>query len=334
MHEPPNLPDDAIIAALQASYGISIASLTFLPIGYDSTAWVYRVETVDRTHYFLKIRAGLGNVRGIVIPRFVQDRGVPHIAAPLPTRSRALWATVNDFALILYPFIDGRTGVESGLSDDQWTALGALVRQVHSLSLPPDLVPLVRRDPFTPVRRELIPTLETLLTTQPLTDPIARELAALWRAKREEIDTLVERADTLGRQLRQDSPPLVLCHADLHTWNVLVDRARQLWVVDWDETILAPQEQDLMFFVRGIGRDLVSPHDTECFLRGYGDTAIDSRALAYYRYAWAVQDLAAYGELAVLLPGRGDKTRRQAVAGFLDTLAPGSIADIALSSDI
>jgi hypothetical protein len=47
-----------------------------------------------------------------------------------------------------------------------------------------------------------------------------------------------------------------------------------------------------------------------------------------------VQDLAAYGELAVLLPGRGDKTRRQAVAGFLDTLAPGSIADIALSSDI
>src|SRR5512138_795109 len=89
MHEPPNLPDDAIIAALQASYGISIASLTFLPLGYDSTAWVYRVDSLERSRYFLKIRAGLDNVRGIVIPRFVQDRGVPHIVAPLRTNSRA-----------------------------------------------------------------------------------------------------------------------------------------------------------------------------------------------------------------------------------------------------
>ncbi|HEX9074837.1 MAG TPA: hypothetical protein VF932_03625, partial [Anaerolineae bacterium] len=186
MHEPPNLSDDAIIAALQAYYGISITSLTFLPIGLDSAAWVYRAETADHARYFLKIRAGLDNIRGIAIPRFVQDRGVPHIVAPLLTSNQALWATVNDFALILYPFIDGRTGVESGLSDDHWTALGALVRQVHSLSLPPDLSQLVRRDPFTPVRRHLIPTLETFLTTPPLTDPIARELAAHWRAKRED----------------------------------------------------------------------------------------------------------------------------------------------------
>jgi spectinomycin phosphotransferase len=318
---------------LEGCYGISVTSLTFLPIGYDSTAWVYRAEAVDGVRYFCKVRAGLDNLRGIVIPRFVKDSGVPHIVAPLPTNSRALWATVNDFALILYPFIDGRTGVESSLSDDDWTALGALVKQVHSLSLPPDLLRLVRRDPFTPVRRDLVPTLDKFLTTPRLSDPVARELAAHWRAKREDIHTLVERADTLGRQLQQDSPPLVLCHADLHTWNVLVDNARQLWLVDWDETILAPKEQDLMFFMRGIGRDLVGTHDTECFFRGYGESAIDARALAYYRYAWAVQDLAAYGELAVLLPGRGDKTRREAIAGFLDTFAPGSIVDIAISTD-
>jgi spectinomycin phosphotransferase len=44
----------------------------------------------------------------------------------------------------------------------------------------------------------------------------------------------------------------VLCHADLHTWNVLVDGDGRLWLVDWDEAILAPRERDLMFLVGGI----------------------------------------------------------------------------------
>ena len=51
--------------------------------------------------------------------------------------------------------------------------------------------------------------------------------------------------------------PLVLCHADLHAWNVLLDTDRQLWLVDWDETILAPKERDLMFVVGGIGNDVM-----------------------------------------------------------------------------
>lgn len=40
-------------------FGASIYSnWIFLPIGNDSSAWVYRVET-DKKHYFLKIRKGI-----------------------------------------------------------------------------------------------------------------------------------------------------------------------------------------------------------------------------------------------------------------------------------
>jgi spectinomycin phosphotransferase len=334
MREPPKLADATIRAALQAHYGLSIAALTFLPIGNDSATSVYRVQATDGTIYFLKLRAGAGfSVPSLVVPRFLRDQGVPHILAPLPTITQTLWVMVDDFAMSLYPFIEGRTGTDIGLSDQHWRTFGAIAKQFHSSQLPPDLLEIVPREPFIPTRRGVIDKLEAAITRQAFANPQERELAAFWNAHREDIARLVERADTLGRQLRQASAPLALCHADMHTWNVLLDTAQQMWLVDWDETILALKERDLMFVVGGIGGDLVGPHETACFLEGYGDTAIDQVALTYYRYAWAVQDMAAYGEEVFFLPDFGEETRRDAVQGFMRQFEPGNIVALAFASD-
>jgi spectinomycin phosphotransferase len=102
--------------------------------------------------------------------------------------------------------------------------------------------------------------------------------------------------------------------------------------VDWDETVLAPKERDLMFVVGGIGRDLVSPSKTVCFFEGYGESTIDPLALTYYRYAWAVQDMAAYGERIFFLPGLSEESRRDAMHSFVDMFESGNIVDIALRS--
>jgi len=139
----------------------------------------------------------------------------------------------------------------------------------------------------------------------------------------------VSRADALGRRLRERSAPLVLCHADLHTRNVLLEGTEQMWVVDWDETILARKERDLMFFIGGIMPELLQPHHTEFFLRGYGDAAIDADALAYYRHAWAVQDIAADGERVFFLPELSDASRQHAVRMFKVLFEPGHIVSIA-----
>jgi spectinomycin phosphotransferase len=154
-------------------------------------------------------------------------------------------------------------------------------------------------------------------------------LAGFWKAHRDLIDALVDRADQEGRRLAGQGFRQVLCHGDLHTWNVLVDADHHLWIVDWDEAVLAPRERDLMFVVGGIGHGLVRPHDTERFLRGYGETGIDPRLLAHYRTAWAVQDIAAYGEEVLLTPSLGQETRRAALEGFMDLFEPGNIVDLA-----
>jgi spectinomycin phosphotransferase len=159
---------------------------------------------------------------------------------------------------------------------------------------------------------------------------VAGELATFWQARREVIDALVAAADRLGRRAAGSPSPPVLCHADLHTWNVLVDTDQRLWIMDWDEAVLAPRERDLMFVVGGIGHGLVGLSDTEHFLEGYGHTSIDPDLLAYYRHAWAVQDIAAYGEQALLTPGAGAATRQAAVDGFKDLFEPGNIVELAM----
>jgi spectinomycin phosphotransferase len=330
MREPPGLADDTIVGALRAGFGIQAAALRLLPVGNDADSWAYRVQAAQGPAYFLKVRAGANPTRGAVVPGHLHRHGVPHVLAPLVTSAGAPYVLVDRFALALYPMLDARVGAEVGLSPAQWRQLGAAVRQLHAVPLTPQLTRMVAREAFRPTRRELLADVGALLATPARGEPVAGELAGFWRARQDVIGALVERADLLGRQLARRSFPQVLCHADLHTWNVLVDADQQLWIVDWDEAIVAPKERDLMFVVGGIGHGLVRPGDTECFYQGYGRASIDPRLLAYYRYAWAVQDIAAYAEQVLLAPGLGEAARRAAVEGFMDLFAPGNIVDLAL----
>jgi spectinomycin phosphotransferase len=314
---------------VRAHYGISIVAITFLPIGNDSDTYVYRVETTDGAAYFLKIRNRQGfSPASLAVPRYLCDTGVPHILAPLMTTSQNPWVMVNDFALTLYPFIDGRIGGDVGMSEQQWIELGRTVKQIHMSQLPPDIRKVVPHETFVPPKRSVVTKLAQAIGGEVHSDPAQRELAEFWKTRREVIDSVVSRADALGNQLPEKFAPLVLCHADLHTRNVLLE-GEQLWVIDWDETVLAPKERDLMFFVGGIMRKLLQPHHTEYFFRGYGDAAIDPNALVYYRNAWAVQDIAADGERVFFLPELSDASRQNAVRMFKLLFEPGNIVAIA-----
>jgi spectinomycin phosphotransferase len=113
----------------------------------------------------------------------------------------------------------------------------------------------------------------------------------------------------------------------------MIDRDGELWVVDWDEVTRAPKERDLMFFIGGIGADLIRPHETDWFLEGYGDVAVDPLALSYYRYAWAVQDIGGYGENVFLTPDLGEEGRAHAARILRGLFEPGGTVELALASE-
>ena len=334
MHEPPSdLPDATLRAWVRTRYALDGVELTFLPLGHDALVWVYRVRTSADERYFLKVRRGTPDEASLRIARALHDGGVAGVVAPLPTAQGALWAaTAGEYTLALYPFVAGATGRERGLSARQWRDYGALLRQVHDAPITPALAGIMRRETFSPAGSAPIRRLDAHLAGQTFAEPVARDFAAFWAAQRETIGTLLARAEASGQRLARAAPPLILCHADIHTGNVLLDDDGRVWFVDWDEATLAPRERDLMFVVGGISATLVGPEEEAHFFAGYGPTAIEPLALAYYRYAWATGDIGAFGEEILFRPDLGALSRRAAFTLFTGLFKPGEIVALALAS--
>jgi len=159
------------------------------------------------------------------------------------------------------------------------------------------------------------------------------KLALFWREHHEEIRRIISRAQELGRLLQSQLLPFVLCHADIHTANILVDGAGQLFIVDWDQTLFAPKERDLMF-VLGERDPSLSLMDTEqMFTRGYGEIDMNWLAITYYRYEWVVQEIADFGERVFLTQDIGDETKKDAVLGFKQLFLPNDVIALALACD-
>lgn len=335
MLEPPaDLADETLVATLTTDYGLRISRLTFLPLGHDAGAWVYRADKEDGEQLFAKVRTAMANEAALAVPHHLVSLGVDGVVAPLTTRDGRLWTTTGRYALIVYPFVSGATAMDGEMNDAQWKEYGRLLRAVHDAPLSADLERLLRRDDFQPEWAATYRRLASFIEAEPELTPVQQPVADFWLAERELIGTVLAHALELGAELAATNPTLVLVHADIHTNNVLVGDDGRIWFVDWDETMLAPRERDLMFVIGGIHRSFVSERQQGLFGAGYGGVMVDLVALAYYRFAWAVSDIASYGEQVFFRPDLGAKNLAEAVGRFHSLFEPGSIVDIALSSEV
>lgn len=332
MLEKPNLADEIIITNLRDQYDIQVTNLEFLPIGNDTNAWVYRVEASET--YFLKVKRGTLHTPSVIVPRYLKDSGVEPIVPPLPTQSGQLWHPIENFTLILYPFIEGETGFDAGMSDEHWVELGAALRRIHTLPLIPILQQTMRIETFSPRWITTIHEMDKLVETEKYDDPLRDELAAFWKTKREPIWQIVHRTESIAQHLKAAPPLFALCHADIHVFNVLITPQKRLFIVDWDETIFAPKERDLMFVSAGVWPSHNSDYQAEMFFQGYGlSTVVDPVVMAYYRYEWAVQEISEWAERALLVPDLGDETIADALRGFKSLFSPGAEIDVAFQSE-
>jgi spectinomycin phosphotransferase len=328
MLEKPNLPDEVIIACLRTSYKLPATGVEFLPIGNDSNAWVYRVRAENGESYFLKARKGAVNQASLVIPRYLKDRGIEQVIAPIPTDTGQLWQPLRDFALILYPFTEGRPVMGIGMSDAHWVEFGCVLKKIHATPLSPELSGLMRKETLSPKWRDYVREITAQLSQgQEFENPYAKEFALLWQENAGRISALVEQTDALARQVQAQKREFVLCHADIHMANILLDQDDKIFIVDWDEVVFAPKERDLMYMTITAGPVAIGAKAQELFFQGYGDTEIDERMLAYYRHEWVVQDI---GEFAKDVLGRddsSDETKQDSLQWLRRMLQPSGVVD-------
>ena len=147
------------------------------------------------------------------------------------------------------------------------------------------------------------------------------------------MSTLLEQADSLGRELRTRHTPGVVCHGDPHLGNVLIGGDDRVWLIDWDDAVLAPRERDLMFVIGGVlAFAPVSPEEQSWFFDGYGAADLDPARLAYYRCTRALEDLAYPAAQVVDVHRCTEAERADALSIVRGVLSPTGLVSLALSS--
>lgn len=331
MIEKQSLSDQLIMSCLNTDYGIEVASLTLLPLGADMNASVYKAQTQELTSYFVKLKRGHDHDVGVMILELVHDAVGQQIIPPIKTIHGRLTQCIEDFTLSVYPFIEGQNGFTRNLTDDQWFKLGKALRQVHEIDVPLSIQNQVRREVYSPKWREAVRTLYNHIETKPDGDEIALKLLKFMEEHAPAIHQLVDRSEQLGQKLQGQSPKFVLCHSDIHGGNVLIGENNSIYMVDWDDPIMAPKERDLMFIGGGVANVWNKPHEEKLFYKGYGKTEVNLTILAYYRHERIVEDIALYGH-ELLLTTAGGENRAEMYNQFIAMFVPQGVVEIAFKT--
>jgi len=281
----PSLPEDVLRAALRREFAIEARALERVHRGIDTEAAGMRVRAADGRDWFAKLRRGRFAESALALAAHLAESGIREVVGPIATVGGRRTASLGELELAVYPFADGANGLDVGLSEAHWLALGRALWRIHAVALPPALAARIRRD--TPTR--FAGTLRELLA----------QSAPPFAAHRARLEHALERIERGFADLRARPRALVPCHSDIHAANLLLASDGALAIVDWDEPILAPPERDLVFIGGGYYGNRCAPEQEEAlFRKGYGDVAIDRGVVASYRCERVVEDLVLHWEEA------------------------------------
>jgi spectinomycin phosphotransferase len=185
--------------------------------------------------------------------------------------------------VIVYPFHDGESSW-TGITSEHWKIVGTIFQQIHRVRLEPAGFPSLRKETFDPTAyTRWVRAFEAQhLSSRDSGSASQHALRADWLAHQSTIHTAITTLEKLAEVLQKRAGPYVICHADLHASNLIRDQAGHVFVIDWDEVMLAPKERDFIF---------VGQTQADEFWEGYGQVEIDWVALTYYCWERVVQDL-------------------------------------------
>jgi len=312
MREKPGIPDELLQTTLQDQYDLVPVTLEFLPVGLDYHAGVYRVVSEQGISYLLKVTSRPLYEPRYLVPRYLNDQGITSVVAPLLTKRGALWAKLGDWTLIVYPFIEGNSSF-TGMTNEHWKELGSIFKQIHQVPVPAEGFESLRTEAFDASEyARWIHDFETQhLHARQGGSASERTLLADWLAHQSTISTAVSSMEKLAGVLQKRSGPYVFCHADLHVRNLIRDHAGHVFVIDWDDVMLAPKERDFIF---------IRKPQADAFWEGYGQMEIDWTALTYYRWERSVQDLIECTRDVFFKNDLGEETRADIARMFHEIL--------------
>lgn len=325
---------------VQQDFGVEITTLSAVEHGADEAAQLWRGLGAGGASYAVKLSEG-GTPAGLIVSAHLAEHGVAGVTRPLISRTGQPWSERERRRLSVVPWVSGGRALEGQLSAAHWRAYGALLAKVHATEVMEALATSLPREDHT--HEQAASTARTLDRSLRLpaqepaagctVDALVCALAQAWRTADNRVSTLLAQADGLGRQLQARPAVNVVCHGDPHLGNVLVGQDERVWLVDWDDAVLAPRERDLIFILGGVlAFAPVTGPQQSWFFEGYGSTDLDPVRLAYYRCARALEDLAYPAAQIVDVHRFTYREREDALSIVRGVLSPTGLVNLALAS--
>ncbi|MFG3642803.1 phosphotransferase enzyme family protein [Micromonospora sp. NPDC047762] len=302
-----------------------------VPHGADLRARLWRGETGDGERYAVKVSGG-GTPAGLIVTAHLAERGVPGVAAQVRTCDGRLYAERDGHRLSVVPWVSDLRALDGPMSEAHWRAYGELLAAVHAVPVTDELERLLPGggDAYPSIVAATRDVAGRLRDQADSGDPLVAELAAVWAANADRVSTLLRGVERLAVDR---SGPAVVCHGDPHLGNLLLGADGQVWLIDWDDAVLAPPECDLMFVLGGVlAFAPITAEQQQAVLAGYGRTDVDPLRLAWFLAVRALDDLSDWTRQALDLdvePADRDRAAR-IVRGLVSPVGLVTLADAAV----
>ncbi len=279
---------------LQREYGLSVELVEPLPTGW--MAYCYRVTCTGCERYFLKLQgvdwtASFTHDPDFYLPvtHALHAQGIlPHIVYPIPASDGRLMLNLDGFHWVLSNYISGQTIGFGKITRDLLPRVAGLVGILHR-SLPLLSLPNPLREQYAlAFEPTLLRSFDILQDLTPADRQGKHALRDLLLPRKDKVLSLLRRLKEFQVQAMAANKAQVLCHADLHGGNLLLDDQDNLYILDWEGAHIAPQERDLFFFA---GEEDFWEIFLPAYEREFGPARLDSAVLGFYFYHRTLEDL-------------------------------------------
>ncbi|MEU4401944.1 aminoglycoside phosphotransferase family protein [Micromonospora orduensis] len=313
-------------------FGLDVTTMDAVTHGADQYAQLWRARAVDGARYAVKLSGG-GTSAGLAVSAYLAGQGVPGVPAPLRTRDGRLWADRDGRRLTVVPWVSDRRALDCPMTAAHWRSYGEVLAAVHAVPVTDELARLLPRGGSAYPRIVAATRAVARRLRDPAPDPVAAELALIWSAAADRVSLLTRSVERLAADRRDRPGTPVVCHGDPHLGNLLLGPDGRVWLIDWDDAVLAPPECDLMFVTGGVlAFAPVTAEQREAVLAGYGGTDVDPTRLAWFLAVRALDDLSDWTRQA-LDPGTDEAERAFAcriVRGLVSADGLVTLAEVAL----
>lgn len=280
---------DKIKSIIKKHYGIDCINITKQIGGWSALA--YKV-TDEVNEYFLKIyeksRASTPKLTALI------DQYIPitiwlndntdlsgKIPVPLLTKDGKIKCEDDEGIYLLYEYIDGRTIGNNELSEKQICQLSEIISILHCYN---DEIPInmeaIKEDFDLPFLSQFRGILSKKSNSLP------NDVKELIEIHMKSIEYLIATVEKLSTSLKLDNPRMVLCHTDIHNWN-LMQTSQELILIDWEGLKLAPPEADLMFLTDKPYYSLL----IDIYCQSHEKFEINQKSLKFYKSRRKLEDI-------------------------------------------